>query len=87
MTDTPMTEADVRQQMHLALTMEIHHLPQIKGKGAIKDRQRIETAVRILANYLCDHLLLSNVKFYRGPPAEPHTGPYYMKPKSGATND
>jgi hypothetical protein len=42
-------------------------LPQMKGKGAVRDRTRIEAAIKIFADAVAEHIIRSNMFVFRGP--------------------
>lgn len=63
-------ERDLRTSFRVAVTLEIGKLPQLKGKGSLRDTTERDKEIAGFADRLLERLVASNMQFARGP-----TGP------------
>jgi hypothetical protein len=65
---TPMTEEEARLAIYFAVKLNLHRLPQLKGKGKVIGADAHDQAARYFGNEVTKQLLLSNVILLKGPP-------------------
>jgi hypothetical protein len=63
----PIDDADALAQIAISLRLNIHRLPQLKGKGAIVGADARDSAIAILAEALFNDLKRGNLIFGRDP--------------------
>jgi hypothetical protein len=72
---TAMTREEMRDHIYLAVKLSYGVLPQMKGKGAVRDLDARERALKLFAERITDQILLGNALLLRGPPAKRHSCP------------
>ncbi len=60
------SERELRTTFRIAIGLEIRSLPQLKGKGASRNRMHLEQAISMFADRVLESLVQSNVVFARG---------------------
>jgi len=70
-----MSHGEMLDAVHMAIILHYTTLPQLKGKGALKDQEQRTRALHIFAGRLTDQLRLSKVLFVKGPPVGGHSTP------------
>jgi len=73
-TYTPMTEEEARLAICHAVKLNLHRLPQLKGKGKVIGADAHDQAARYFGDAVAKQLLLSNVILLKGPPLPTATG-------------
>ncbi len=64
---TPIHLDDLRSAFHVAVSLEIRSLAQLKGKGASRNREYLEREVHMFADRLLARFVQGNMVFARGP--------------------
>jgi hypothetical protein len=64
----PMTEDEARDAIYFAVRLNLHGLPQLKGKGKVVGADAQDRAARYFGDAVTKQLLLSNVVLLKGPP-------------------
>ena len=67
-----MDDAEIRAALWMAIHLNLHRLPQLKGKGKLIDPNARSDAAHAFARAVADQLALSNVILLKGPPAGSH---------------
>jgi hypothetical protein len=60
-------EAELRKAFEIAVSMNLSKLPQLKGKGAVTDREEIERGVRFFCDGVLERLKLSRIALAQEP--------------------
>jgi hypothetical protein len=70
-----MTPEELRGHVYFAVKLSYGRLPQLKGKGALRDSDARDAALKLFAHAIAEGLLKANAVVLRGPPAGNHTTP------------
>lgn len=73
---TPMTEEEAREAICFAMKLNLHRLPQLKGRGKVVGADAHDQAARYFGDAVTKQLLLSNVILMKGPPLPAATSLY-----------
>ena len=74
-----MDDAEVQEALHLAVLLNLHRLPQLKGKGKVINPDVRSSAVRAVAAAIVEQLALSGIILLKAPPAAGHGAGYGIR--------
>ena len=70
-----MTLEELRMDIYFAVKLGYGRLPQLKGKGALRDNDARDAALKLFAHAIAEGLLKANAVVLKGPPAGNHSTP------------
>jgi hypothetical protein len=70
---TMMTREEISEHVYMVLLLSYGRLPQLKGKGRVRDADEVARPLKFMADRVADRILAGNAIMMRGPPAPSHT--------------